>query len=64
MNSVLVTGLARDVGKHIIREVERINQQMKKTFSEINFLIIESDSQDDTLDKLKTLQDKYINFEF
>lgn len=64
MNSVLVTGLARDVGKHIIREVERINKQMKKTFSEINFLIIESDSQDDTLDKLKTLQDKYINFEY
>lgn len=56
-SNFLIVGLARNCGKHIQNEVETIN----KAFSDgksTKWLIIESDSDDNTLVKLESLKSK------
>ena len=61
--SVLITGLARDVCKDIESQILLLEQAFRN-FDEIHFLIIESDSMDDTVLKLKHLQSRQNNFYF
>ena len=49
INNVLVTGLARDVAKHIPKEIMRLEIELKKIFNSVNFFIVESDSSDETI---------------
>ena len=62
--SVLVTGLARNVAKHLHIEIIKIENEVKKVFNSVNFLIIESDSNDDTLEVLKNLKKTKNNFNY
>ena len=62
--SVLVTGLARNVAKHLHIEIIKIENELKKVFNLVNFLIIESDSNDDTLEVLENLKKTKNNFNY
>ncbi len=62
--SVLVTGLARNVAKHLHIEIIKIENEIKKVFNSVNFLIIESDSNDDTLEVLENLKRAKNNFDY
>ena len=62
--SVLVTGLARNVAKHLHTEIIKIETEMKKIFDSINFFIIESDSNDGTEEVLKNLKKIKANFDY
>jgi len=47
-STVLVTGLARDCGRHIAEEIQRLEKYALKIFTEVKFFIVESDSIDNT----------------
>ena len=61
-SKVLIVGLTRNCEDVIEREVLKINSAFSEAKS-INWLVIESDSDDGTLTKLKNLS-KNDNFEF
>ena len=61
--TILVAGMARDVASHIEAEVSALQQSVKH-FKESSFLVIESDSQDDTVHKLQKLKEKLSNFDY
>jgi hypothetical protein len=61
--SILITGLARNCENSIYKDVLKINKALFN-FSSINWLVIESDSNDGTLNELKTLSNKMKNFRF
>lgn len=56
---ILVTGLARNVGDRLYDEIENLNNHLKNIFSSVMFLVIESDSKDNTLEVCKKLERKY-----
>lgn len=62
--SILVTGIARNVAKIIPREVTRIEKEMKKIFEEVYFLVIESDSIDNTMKVLNEIKNEKNNFNY
>lgn len=62
--SVLVTGLARNVAKHLHIEIIKIENEVKKVFNSVSFLIIESDSNDGTLEVLENLKKTKNNFNY
>jgi len=62
--SVLVTGLARNTEGHLKKEIKRIEAQVSKVFDDIKFLIIESDSTDNTLAELLKISSDKSNFKF
>jgi len=62
--SILVTGLARDVAKFLPRELNRIEKELKDIFEIINFLIIESDSKDNTEKVLEDIKNERNNFNY
>jgi hypothetical protein len=62
--SILVTGIARNVAKIIPREVIRIQKEMENIFEEVNFLVIESDSIDNTTKVLNEIKNKKNNFNY
>ena len=62
--SILVTGIARDVAKIIPREIKRIENSMEHIFKIVNFLVIESDSKDKTKKVLKEIKSKKSNFNY
>jgi hypothetical protein len=62
--SILVTGLARDVAKFLPRELNRIEKEMNNIFGIVNFLIIESDSKDNTEKVLEDIKNKKNNFNY
>jgi hypothetical protein len=59
-----VTGLARDVAKFLPRELNRIEKELKDIFEIVNFLIIESDSKDNTEKVLENIKNKRHNFNY
>jgi hypothetical protein len=61
--SVLITGLARNVGSGIEREVNRFESAFDN-FNEISFFIVESDSEDNTVSELERLKSSRENFRF
>lgn len=59
-----MTGIARDVAKILPGELNRIEKEMNKVFQPVYFLVIESDSNDDTSKILKDIESKRKNFEY
>jgi hypothetical protein len=62
--SILVTGIARDVARILPRELNRIEKEMKNIFELVNFLVIESDSKDNTIKILNNIKNKKNNFSY
>ncbi len=62
--SILVTGLARDVAKFLSRELNRIEKELNDIFEIVNFLIIESDSKDNTEKLLEDIKNERNNFNY
>jgi hypothetical protein len=62
--SILVTGLARDVAKFLPRELNRIEKGLNDIFEIVNFLIIESDSKDNTEKVLEEIKNERNNFNY
>lgn len=61
---VLVTGLARDTSKRLPSEILRLEKELKKTFSKVYFFIVESDSTDETIEKLSDISQHKSNFKY
>ena len=62
--SILVTGIARDVARIIPRELKRIEKELEKIFEIVSFLVIESDSKDNTKQVLDDIKSKKSNFNY
>jgi hypothetical protein len=62
-NSILVVGVARNCAQHIIEDILNLKQSLL-TFKKIQWLIIESDSDDNTVDILATLTSEIPSFHF
>ncbi len=62
--TVLVTGLARNTQDHLAIEIRKIHKQLSEIFSAVQFLVIESDSSDKTLDELVKIKANMQNFEY
>jgi hypothetical protein len=62
--SILVTGLARDVAKFLPKEIKRFEKEMNHIFEIVNFLIIESDSKDNTKKVLEDIKNERNNFNY
>jgi len=61
--SILVVGTARNCGKYITRDVSHLLTALKP-FTNLRWLVIESDSDDDTTERLKDLESKISGFKF
>lgn len=61
---VVVVGPVRNCGRTIVPEVTRIWQILSPLFASVSFLLVESDSDDDSLDKLRQLGRMLPNFRF
>ena len=62
--SILVTGIARDVARIIPKEINRIEKELKNIFELVSFLVIESDSKDNTMQVLYDVKSKKSNFNY
>jgi hypothetical protein len=62
--NVLVTGLARNTEGLLTTEIKKIQIQLSDFFSEVKFLVIESDSSDNTVGELKKIKTTTTDFEF
>lgn len=62
-SQITVLGVARNIEFKIAHEIRRIDKSLKN-FKRVNYIIVESFSNDKTLDKLKILKSRYINFDF
>lgn len=59
----LIAGLVRNCGQHIKRDISRLSVAAN-CLADIHWLVIESDSTDDTTDKLKDLSSEIANFRY
>lgn len=59
-----MTGIARDVAKILPKEISRIEKKMNNIFELVNFLVIESDSKDDTKKVLEDIKNERSNFNY
>ena len=62
--SILVTGIARDVARILPKEISRIEKKMNGVFELVNFLVIESDSKDNTKKVLEDIKNEKNNFNY
>lgn len=62
--SILVTGIARNVARILPKELNRIEKEMKSIFNLVNFLVIESDSKDNTTMVLNKIKNQKSNFNY
>jgi hypothetical protein len=60
---IMILGLAKDVELHLVQEIEALLSAFSD-FSQVGFLIVESDSSDATLEKLRFLKESIPNFNF
>lgn len=60
---IVVCAVARNVAKTIRKDFQRINDSLSR-FSEIHWLVIESDSDDNSVEELKALKADSTNFNF
>ena len=63
-STLLVTGLARDCGKHIAKEILRMESHALKIFARVNFFIVESDSVDNTVSILAQITKQKSNVQY
>jgi hypothetical protein len=61
--SILVVGTVRNVERYITKEISRCIKALNE-FSHVKFYLVESDSTDNTIKKLKLLQKSLPNFSF
>ncbi len=62
-SNIIVAGAARNCGKSIIPDIERIQKALNDC-NNIQYLIIESDSNDNTLEKLEYLKNTINDFHY
>jgi hypothetical protein len=62
-SSILIVGICRNVGAVILDEIRRLDSAFSR-FQNREFLLIESDSSDDTVLKLYELKSSYKNLDF
>jgi hypothetical protein len=62
--SILITGLARDVAKFLPKEIKRFEKEFNHIFEVVNFLIIESDSKDNTKKVLEDIKNERNHFDY
>ena len=62
--SILVTGIARNVARILPRELKRIEKALENIFEIVFFLVIESDSIDNTKQVLENTKNKKNNFNY
>jgi hypothetical protein len=62
-DEILVVGLARNISRRMERTID-VLRQATSTCSKVHFLVIESDSDDDTPKRLKQLSNEVRNFRF
>ena len=58
-----VVGLVRNCAKYLLREIDSLTRATR-AFSRIHFLVIESDSTDNTVEVLRTYKREVSNFDF
>jgi len=63
IDNFLIVGLVRNCGKSINADIRRL-QSVFGEFKNVHWLLIESDSSDDSLLKLNELADNIVNFKF
>ncbi len=63
MKSILIVGTARNVGDKIVSQITKIQKIMPPGFN-TEFFVVESDSIDDTVEKLDRLSQKLSNFKY
>jgi hypothetical protein len=63
-NKVLVVGTVRNCSRRIRRILKVLEKELVAAGREPHFLLVESDSKDDTIDQLKDLSKARINFRF
>jgi hypothetical protein len=63
LSSIVVAGAARNCGKFIATDIERL-QIALTGWKKVQFIIIESDSSDDTLEKLEQLKQSIEGFHY
>lgn len=61
--SIVVCAVARNISKTLRKDFERINNSLSR-FSEIHWLVVESDSDDNSVEELLALQAESANFNF
>lgn len=61
---VVVVGPVRNCARTIVGEVTRLRQVFASVFASVSFLLVESDSDDDSLDKLRQLEREVPDFAF
>jgi glycosyltransferase involved in cell wall biosynthesis len=61
--SIAVVGLARNCGKTLRADIHRIKKAVEGA-REVQWLIVESDSTDDTVSELEALRAELRNFQF
>ena len=59
-----MTGIARDVATILPKEISRIEKKMNDVFELVNFLVIESDSKDNTKKVLEDIKNEKNNFNY
>lgn len=64
LSDISVVGLARDVEQTVEAEVSRFHKQLSKKFDKVNFFVVESDSNDSTVERLSKLKSIIPNFFF
>ncbi|ANI98747.1 hypothetical protein A8O14_00705 [Polynucleobacter wuianus] len=62
-NKLLITGLVRNLASSLSEEIRQVGTAFGE-FDEVSWLLIESDSIDDTIGTLNRLQNKIRNFKF
>ncbi|MBY4897050.1 hypothetical protein [Cupriavidus sp. AU9028] len=61
---VVVVGPVRNCGRTIVAEIGRLREVFASVFASVSFLLVESDSTDDSLDKLRQLELQIPGFAF
>jgi hypothetical protein len=62
-NNIVVAGIVRNCGKNIMGDIDRLNMALQGC-DNLKYLIIESDSMDDTLEKLEFLNNSISDFHY
>lgn len=63
MKSIVVCGTVRNCGETIVHEIEQLAKALVD-FEQVQYLIIESDSQDNSLAQLELLKEQYAHFDY
>lgn len=63
LGSIIVCGTVRNCASTIVQEIEQLAKALVN-FNKVHYLIVESDSQDNSLEQLELIKKKYNNFNY